>query len=97
MSKNNVIIEHEKVLNLLNEANDSKFVTENRTFSMVIQGKNPAHEIPCSIEVLKSSLCDYNDAYISVRGDITIIGHHVTQVAFKSCAPFKKYITQIDK
>ena len=64
---------------------------------MVIQGKNPAHEIPCSIEVLKSSLCDYNDAYISVRGDITIIGHHVTQVAFKSCAPFKKYITQIDK
>ena len=50
---------------------------------MVIQGKNPAHEIPCSIEVLKSSLCDYNDAYISVRGDITIIGHHYYRTSHK--------------
>ena len=42
---------------------------------------------------MKSDLCDYNDAYILVRGDVTIIGHQVTQVAFKNCAPFTKYIT----
>ena len=30
-------------------------------------------------------------------GDITIIGHQVTQVAFKSCAPFNKCITKIDE
>ena len=29
-------------------------------------------------------------------GDITIIGHNVTQVAFKNCAPFSKCITMID-
>ena len=32
---------------------------------------------------LKSNLYDYNDTYILVRGDITIIGHQATQVAFK--------------
>ena len=39
-------------------------------------------------EVLKSNLWDYNDAYILVRADITMIGNNVTQVAFKNCAPF---------
>ena len=29
---------------------------------------------------MKSNLCDYKDAYILVRGDITIIKHQVTQV-----------------
>ena len=31
-----------------------------------------------------------------LRGDITIIGHQITQVAFENCAPFVKYITKID-
>ena len=43
------------------------------------------------------NLCDCNDGYILVRGDITIIGHQVTQVAFKNCAPFTKCITKIDE
>ena len=36
-----------------------------------------------NIEVLKSNLCHYNDAYILVRGDITIVGDNGTQVTFK--------------
>ena len=28
-------------------------------------------------EVSESSLCDYNDAYILVRSDITITGHNI--------------------
>ena len=48
------------------------------------------------IQVLKSSLCDYNNAYILVRGDITIIAAPQIQVAFKNCAPFTKCITKID-
>ena len=32
-----------------------------------------------------------------MRGGITIIGHQVTQVAFKKCAPFTKCITKIDE
>ena len=49
------------------------------------------------MEVLKSYLCDYNDAYILVRSDITIIGYQATQVTLKSCAPFAKYIIKIDR
>ena len=52
------------------------------------------NEIIHSTEVLKSNLCDYNDACILVTVDITIIGHQVTQVAFKNCAPFIKCITK---
>ena len=46
--------------------------------------------------MLKSNLCDYNDAYIRVRVDITIIGHNVAQVAFKNSPPFAICITKID-
>ena len=37
-----------------------------------------------------------NDAYILVRGDITIIAAGAKQVAFRNCALFTKYITKID-
>ena len=33
---------------------------------------------------------------ILVKGDITIIRHQVTQLAFKNCAPFTRCITNID-
>ena len=46
-------------------------------------------------EALKSNICDYSDAYILVRGDVSIIVHVATQGAFKNCAPFKKYITKL--
>ena len=55
-----------KILNLLNEANDSKFVT--RKWNIVDDqsyGKyGERNEIIYNTEVLKSNLCDYNDAYI---------------------------------
>ena len=47
-------------------------------------------------EVLKSSLSDYNDAYILVRGNITNTGNIAARVAFKNRAPFTKYITKVD-
>ena len=47
-------------------------------------------------EVLKSDLCDYSEASILVKYDITIIGHQVTQVAFKNCVLFINSITKID-
>ena len=55
------------------------------------------NEIIYNIKVLKSNLCDYSEAYILIRGNITIIGHQVTQVAFKNCAPFVKCFTTIDR
>ena len=91
-------MEHQKILNLLNEANNSKFVT--RKWNFVNDNSKANYDAANEntyIEVLKSNLCDYNDVYILVRGDITIIGHQATQVAFKNCASFTKCITKIDE
>ena len=47
--------------------------------------------------MLKSNLCDFNDAYTLVRGDIVTTAHNnPTPVEFKYCAPFFKCITKID-
>ena len=91
------IMEHQKTLNLLNEPNDSMFVTRKLNF---VNNQSSANydveiEIIYNIEVLKSSLCDQNDAYILVRGDIATIAHIIPiQILFKSCAPFTKCITK---
>ena len=54
--------------------------------------------------MLKSSLCDYSDAYIHVRGTITVNNTAVAdananntnkKVIFKNCAPFTNCISQI--
>ena len=90
-------MEHQKILNLLNEANDSKYVTRKWNIANDSWNAyyNAANEITCNTEVLKSNLYDYNDAYNLVRGDI-IIGHQITQVTFKNCTLFTKCIRKID-
>ena len=46
---------------------------------------------------LESNICDYSDAYISVTGNINVTGGDAnTKVAFKNCAPFRKYRTEIN-
>ena len=57
--------------------------------------------------MLKSSLCDYSDAYILVKGRITITGAGANAaarqaderdkgVAFKNCAPFTNCMSEIN-
>ena len=78
-------MEHQNLLNLLNEARSPKIVT--RKWNIVNDQSNTNYDIENEIiyntEVLKSNLCDYNDAYILVRGDITLIEYNGIQVAFK--------------
>ena len=46
---------------------------------------------------IESSLCDYFDAYILVKGNITVTGGNAnTKVAFENCAPFKECRTEIN-
>ena len=51
--------------------------------------------------MLKSSLCDYSDAYILLSGTIAVPevaaggGNNGIQVVFKSCAPFINWISEI--
>ena len=92
-------MEHQKILKFLNEANNFKFVT--RKWNIVNDSSkanyNTANQITYNTEVLKSSLCDYNNAYILVRGNITVTGAPETQVSFKNWARFIKCITKIDE
>ena len=91
-------MEHQKILNLLNEANDSKFVT--RKWNIVNNHSNSnyaGNKIINSTEVLKSNLYDYKDSYILVKGDITVTAVPEIQSAFKTSAPFTKCITKIDR
>ena len=47
------------------------------------------------LETIKSSLCDYSDAFILVTGNITVNAANDTDVAFKNCAPFSTCKTVI--
>ena len=88
-------MEHQKILNLLSQTNDSKFVT--RKWNIVNDKPKSNYEVTNEItyntEILKSNVRDYNHAYILIRSHITVVTAPVTQVAFKNCAPFTKYIT----
>ena len=91
-------MEHQKILNLLNEQTDSKLVT--RKWNIANDQSNPNYDavnkIMCNIKVLKSNLCNYNDAYILIKGDITVTASPSPQVPFTNCPPFTKCITNID-
>ena len=47
--------------------------------------------------MLKSNPCGYNEAYILVRGGMTIIRHNAARGSFKTCVPFTRWITKIDR
>ena len=60
---------------------------------------NTNSQIKFKASMLKSNFCDYSDAYILVKGDITVVGVGTTDAArqtdrndkqqkFKNCAPF---------
>ena len=91
-------MEQQKVLNLLNEANNSKFMTRKWNIFNVNWNSNYAvtNENTHNTETLKSNLCEYDDPYILVRVDITVIAAPKTQVAFKNCVPFTRCIIKID-
>ena len=66
---------------------------------------NANSQIKFKTTMIKSSLCDYSDAYILVKGKIRITGaederdkgvdERDKRVAFKNCAPFTNYISEI--
>ena len=55
--------------------------------------------------MIKSSLCDYSDAYVHVKGTITVnntaaadvdVNNTNKKVIFKNCAPFTNCISEIN-
>ena len=82
---------------LSNEASNSNICDRNRNIDndQLIANYDVGNAIIYNTEVLKSNLCDYNDAYILARSNINTVGDNEHQVAFKYCAPFTKRIIKV--
>ena len=104
-------MEYQKIINLLDDSSNktSNFRTKNWVeINDESRGKyNDNKQIRFKKTMLKSSLCDYSDAYIIVKGKITIIGEGADAAAreadergkgsaFKNCAPFTACKTNIN-
>ena len=94
-------METQKIINLLNDSSneESKFDT-NKWYvinSQTAKGKyKQGDNIKFEIETIKSSICDYSDAFILVTGNITVNAANDTDVAFKNCAPLSTCKTVVN-
>ena len=100
-------MEYDKINNLLlSEDNESeqlsKFVTrEYVKVNSLLNTYNENKSIRFKTPMLRSNLCDYSDAYILVKGTITVIGNHPRDrqnrpFILKNNAPFISCITRIN-
>ena len=94
-------METQKIINLLNDLSneESKFATKKWYFidSHTRKGKyKQGNFIKFETETIKSSLCDYSDAFILVTGNTTVNAANDTDVAFKNSAPFSTCKTVIN-
>ena len=104
-------MEYQKIENLIDDTSNqpSKFITKNWVeINDESRGTyNVNSQIKFKTTMLKSSSCNYSDAYILVKGIITITGAGADEaarqtderdngVAFKNCAPFIICISEIN-
>ena len=65
---------------------------------------NESNQIKFKTSMIRSNLCDYNDAYIHVKGTIEVLNtataaaqnNRNKKVAFKNCVPFINCISEIN-
>ena len=102
-------MEYQKIANLLNDESNksSKFRTRNWVeINDEARGTcSPNKQIKFKTAMLRSSLCDYSDAFILVKGNITANNTAVDgpaanntnkKVIFKNFAPFTNCISKIN-
>ena len=103
-------MEYQKIANLIDDITlnqPSKFRTRN--WIEINDESRGAYNVNSQIKfkttMLKSSLCDYSDAYILVKGTITVnntaaqgaaANNTNKKVIFKNCAPFTNCISEIN-
>ena len=100
-------MEHQKIANLLEKASNqsSKFRTKNWVEINDDIGReySPNKQIRFTSPMLRSSLYDYSDAYILVKGNISVKNTAVAgaaatntnkKVVSKNCAPFTNCISK---
>ena len=102
-------MEYQKIANLIDDASNQPSKFRTRNLVEINDESRGAYNVNSQIKfkttMLKSSLCDYSDAYILVKGTIsanntTAAGAAVNntnrKVIFKNCAPFTNCISEIN-
>ena len=99
-------MEFQKIVNFLDTTSDNKdlptFVTKKwiEVYDQSEGNYNVNKEIRIKTSMLRSDLCDFSDAYIIVKGGITVTNPHNAkrnkEVAFKNNAPFINCILKIN-
>ena len=100
---------YQKIANLLDNTSNqpSKFKTKNWVeINDGVRGVySPNKQIRFKTSMLRSSLCDYSDTYILVKGNISVnnpaadgaaANNTNEKVIFKNCAPFTNCISKIN-
>ena len=102
-------MEYQNIANLMDDTSNqpSKFRTRNwvETNDESRGAYNVNSQIKYKTTMLQSSLCDYSDAYILVKGTISVnntaaadaaVNNTKKKVIFKNCAPFTNSISEIN-
>ena len=100
-------MEFQKIINLLDITSDSKdlprFITKKwiEVYDQSEGNYSVNKEIRITASMLRSDLCDFSDAYIVVKGDITLevdndANKRNKNLAFKNNAPFINCISKIN-
>ena len=96
----------QKIVNLLDTTSDNKdlpiFVTKKwiEAYGQSKENYNVDKEIRIKTSMLRSDLCNFNDAYIAVKGDITLEGDNDANkrnknLTSKNNAPFINCISKL--
>ena len=102
-------MEYQKVVNLIDDTPNQPSKFRTRNWVEINDESREAYNVNSQIKfkttMLKSSLCDYSDAYILVKGTISVnntaaagaaVNNNDKKVIFKHCAPFTNCISEIN-
>ena len=106
----NIIIEYQKIANLIDDNTlNQPSIFRTKNWIEINDESRGAYNVNSQIKfkttMLKSSLCDYSDAYILVKGTITVnntaaagaaVNNTNKKVIFKNCAPFTDCRSEIN-
>ena len=101
-------MEYQKIANLIDDTSSQPSKFRTRNWVEINDESRGAYDVNSQINfktaMLKSSLCDYSDAYILVKGTISVnntaaagaaANNNNRKVIFKNCAPFINCISEI--
>ena len=102
-------MEYQKIANLIDDPSNQPSKCRTRNWVGINDESRGAYNVNSQIKfkttMLKSSLCDYSDAYILVKGTISAnntaaagaaANNTNRKVIFKNCAPFTNCISEIN-